>query len=189
MRQLAFLGTGITLGRYTAAELRQGKTSDFKLYKDGQLVGFCELKSPIDDYVFDSPPPGQPAVRRNIPYYRKLGSHVRYAAKQFDAVNKDRELPNILAFVSHAPDIERRDLRLTITGIAVPGAQRMFMLSKRMQHQVIAAARRIDLFLWIDATKGTLEHPSPADGLHQTRALELVGRENEAPAATGIGGA
>jgi ribosomal protein L30 len=46
MRKLAFDGKNIVLEPYSEAELRRGKTPDFKLYKDGELCGYCELKSP-----------------------------------------------------------------------------------------------------------------------------------------------
>lgn len=106
---------------YSNAELKSGKTPDFKLRKDGNLSGYCEMKSPRDDYVFGPPDENGVAVRKNIPYYRKLGSHIRRAARQFDAVNPGHKRPNILVFVNHASDIERRDVIATVTGIPVPG--------------------------------------------------------------------
>src|SRR5579871_5848560 len=101
---------------YSKAELLRGKTPDFKSFKDGKLCGYCELKSPRDDCVFEKPEPGDPAIRENLPIHRKLGAHIRHAGKQFDSVNPDHSVPNIMAFVSHGPDIERRDLHATIAG-------------------------------------------------------------------------
>jgi hypothetical protein len=160
--------------------LKLGKRPDFKLFVDGELRGFCELKSPRDDFIFEPPKEGEAAIRENLPYHRKLGSHVRYAAKQFDAVNPDHRVPNILAFVTHCSDIERRDLIAAIAGLPIPGSnRRLFMLSKKMQQQVLDAARRVDLFLWIDANKRTFQHLSTNSALHQTGALDLLGLENE----------
>jgi large subunit ribosomal protein L30 len=154
MRELVFDPNGIVAEPYSDAELRRGKTPDFKLFVNDSLGGFCEMKSPRDDFMFEMRAEGEAAVRENLPYYRKLGSHIRHAAKQFDAVNPDHKLPNVLTFVTHCPDIERRDLLATIAGLPVPGSdRRLFMLSRKMQQQVLDAARRIDLFLWIDAQK------------------------------------
>jgi large subunit ribosomal protein L30 len=153
MREIVFDANNIVLESYGAAARNKGKTPDFKLVRDGSLQGFCEMKSPRDDFIFEFPEDGDAAVRKDVPFYRKLASHVRRAARQFDAVNPEHALPNILAFVSHSPDIERRDLIATIAGLPVPGAAPVFMLPREMQQEVLEAARRIDLFLWIDAKR------------------------------------
>jgi hypothetical protein len=133
------------------------------------------MKSPRDDFILKAPPPGGVAVRRNLPFYRKLGSHIKYAAEQFEAENSDHAHPNILVFVNHAPDIQRRDLIATIAGLPGPGSNPVFMLSKKMQKQVMDASRQIDLFLRIDATKGTVQHTSATDAKHRKAALKLLG--------------
>ena len=138
------------------------------------------MKSPRDDFVFEKPAPGQAAIRKNLPFHRKLGSHIRHAGQQFDAVNPDHSLPNIMVFVTHAPDIERRDLHATIAGLPAPEpSKRVFMLSRKMQEQVLDAARKVDLFLWIDAEKGTLQHVSVNGAPLQAAALELLGLQND----------
>jgi hypothetical protein len=176
MCELAFDPNSIVPEAYSDAELKKGKTPDFKLFVNGALRGFCEMKSPRDDFIFETPAEDEAAVRENLPYYRKLGGHIRHAAEQFGAVNPDHKLPNVLALVSHCPDIERRDLMATIAGLLVPGSdRRIFMLSRKMQQQVLDAARRIDLFLWIDAQKRTREHLSTNGAPHQTAALDLFG--------------
>jgi large subunit ribosomal protein L30 len=180
MRELAFDANKIVLDSYGAAARKKGKTPDFKLVQGGGIRGFCEMKSPRDDFMFEPPEGGGAAVRKDVPFYRKLASHIRRAARQFDAVNPEHALPNILAFVSHSPDIERRDLIATIAGLPVPGAAPVFMLSREMQQEVLEAARRIDLFLWIDAKKRTCQHLSPNGAAHQTAALNLLKLSNSA---------
>lgn len=182
MRELAFDPNGIALEAYSDAELKAGKRPDFKLLKDGNLVAFCEFKSPRDDFVFEAPGRDGFAIRKNLPFYRKLGSHIRRAAEQLETVNPDHKLPNIMVFVNHAPDIARRDLLATIAGLPVPGGWPLFMLSPKMQAQVTEAARHIDLFLWIDAEKGTCQHLSVSGAAHETAALELLGLRKEADA-------
>jgi large subunit ribosomal protein L30 len=175
MRELAFDKNNLVLEPYDAAALKKGKTPDFKVLKDGKLCGYVELKSPRDDDVLQKPEPGGVAIRKNLPFYRKLGSHIRNAAAQFDAENPDHEHPNILVFVSHTPDIERRDLRATIAGLPIPGGGDMFMLGEKMQKQVIEASRRVDLFLWIDAEGRVCQHLTANDAKHKAKALEMLG--------------
>ena len=180
MRELAFDVNNIVLEPYDDAALKAGKTPDFKILKQENLCGFCELKSPRDDFVFGPPDENGVAIRRDLPFYRKIGSHIRKAAKQFAAVNPDHKLPNILVFVNHSPDIERRDLLATIAGLPVPGGQPIFMLCRKMQEQVLDAARTIDLFLWINARERTCQRLSVGGAAHQASALNLLGRANQA---------
>lgn len=185
MQTLLFDPKGIVLHPCSAAELKTGKTPDFKLFKDGKLCGFCEMKSPRDDYVFGPPNEKGFAVRKNLPFYRKLGSHVRHAGKQFEAVNPGHKFPNIMVFINHAPDIERRDLIATIAGLPVTGGPPLFMLGRKMQKRVGDAARNIDLFLWIDAEKGTCQHVSVNEAPHQQAALDLLDLKREASVQDG----
>src|SRR5258706_4528269 len=104
MRDLIFDKNGIILEPYDAAALNRGKTPDFKLKKDGALCGYCEVKSPRDDEGLEAPAAGGMAVRRNVPFYRKLGNQIRGASQQFDAENSAHVQPNILEFVSHTPE-------------------------------------------------------------------------------------
>jgi hypothetical protein len=178
LRELIFDQNNIVPELYSLAERNQGKTPDLKLHRDGKLGGFCEMKSPKDDFIFENPAPDGFAVRENLPFHRKLGGHIRKAAEQFDAVNPDHSLPNILAIVNHAPEIERRDLHLTIAGLPTGDGKPVFMLSDKMQEDTLKAARRIDLFLWIDAQKRTCQHVSVNGAPHQQAALDLLGLEN-----------
>jgi hypothetical protein len=175
LRDLIFDANGIVLEFYDAAALNRGKTPDFKLLKDGALVGYCELKSPCDDEALEDPPAGGMAVRRNLPFYRKLGNQVRGASQQIDAENPKHDKPNVMAFVSHTPEIERRDLIATIAGLPTSDGKTLFMLGRKKQRQVCEAARKIDLFLWIDATARTCQHLTAADEKHRAAALGLFG--------------
>jgi large subunit ribosomal protein L30 len=175
LRDLICDANGIVLEPYDKAALNRGKTPDFKLMKDGQLVGYCEVKSLLDPETMEDPPEGDMAVRKNLPFYRKLGQHVRGAVKQLDAVNGVHDKPNVMVFVSHTPEIERKDLIATIAGLPLSDGKRLFMLGRKMQGQVCDAARKIDLFLWIDATTGTCLHLTAPDAKHRAAALGVFG--------------
>lgn len=182
LRALAFDPVAILPEPYSDADLKRGKTPDFKLMKDDTLRAYCEMKSPRDDYVFQIPADGGPAIRKNVPFYRKIASHVRNASQQLKAVNPDHDLPNIVAFVSHCRDIERRDLIATIAGLQVPDSnRRFFLLGRKLQKQAINAALSVDLFLWVDAVGQTLQHLSVNGAQHQQAALDLLGLHNEGP--------
>ena len=182
LRELAFDPLAILPQPYSDADRNRGKTPDFKLMKDDLLSAYCEMKSPRDDYIFEKPADGGPAMRKNVPFYRKLGRHVSDAVEQLAAVNPDRKVPNIVAFVSHCPDIERRDLIATISGLQVPDSNRkVFLLGGKLQGQVIEAARNVDLFLWVNAKDRTFQHLSSNGAQHQQAALDLLGLKNKAP--------
>jgi large subunit ribosomal protein L30 len=179
MRKLVFDPQKVTLEPYPEAEVRAAKRPDFKLLKDGELCGFCEMKSPRDDYVFENPLPGEMAVRKDLPFHVKLGRLTRKAGLQFVAANPDQSKPNILVFVNHAPDITRRDLRRTLEGLSVGDGKRVFMLCHKLQKQVSDAAKKVDLFLWIDVEKGTVKQISVDGAPCQQAALDLLGLSNE----------
>ena len=40
-------------------------------------------------------------VAANLPFYRKLGQHIRRANQQLDAENPAHDKPNIMVFISH----------------------------------------------------------------------------------------
>lgn len=171
MEELAFTPNGIELEPYSEEELKRGKTPDFKLNKDGALCGYCELKSPRDDHVLEAPEPGG-VTKRKIPYPKKLANQVCNASAQFKAVNPDHVHPHVLVFVSHSPNIQRRDLLATIAGLDNGPP---FMLGKKLQHKVWAAARNIDLFLWIDAKGRVVQHLVANDAKHKSEALAMFG--------------
>jgi uncharacterized protein YbaP (TraB family) len=63
----------------------------------------------------------------------------------------------------------------------VSGGQQIFMLSRKMQEEVMDAARSIDLFLWINAQKRTCQHVSVNGAAHQASALDLLGLNQVTP--------
>jgi hypothetical protein len=167
MRVLIFDANGIALESYDAAALKRGKTRDFKLTKDANWLAIANSSRRGTSTFFENPPAGDSVVRRNVPFYRKLGNQVRGDSQQFGAENPKHDKPNVMVFVSHTP--ERKDLIATIAGLPVPGGDTQFMLGKKMQRQVCEAARKIDLFLRVDATAGTCRTSPPL-----TRSIALL---------------
>ena len=78
------------------AELRSGKTPDFRVYQGERLVFYCKAKYVQDDDWLDKQ--FEHAHRLELfgglppnPIYNQLAAHIHQAAKQFDAVNRDHE--------------------------------------------------------------------------------------------------
>jgi hypothetical protein len=181
MQELIFQPSDVELQRFSKEEMAKGKTPDFKLMKGSELCGYCELKSPRDDWVFEFPDdikPGESVTEtRRSPTSNNLARQIESAGEQFDAVNPDHKLPNVLVLVNHAAGRTRSDLHVTVTGIRVPAGPRLYTLKPDKQRKVWEAARRVDLFLWIDAEKRTCQHVYPDDAVHRAAACRLLGIE------------
>jgi Ribosomal protein L30p/L7e len=174
MRKLIFEGKNVTLVPFSHEELKQAKCPDFKLTKKGNLCGYCEVKFPRDEFIFGKPAPGEWAIRNNLPYHVKLGRLIRKAALQLTRANPDHTQANILVFVNHAPEMEMKDLHATIRGLPMGNGKWLPVLCRKLQEHVLEAATEIDIFLWIDAEKGTLQHVSVVGAPHQRAALDLL---------------
>ncbi|HEX3115746.1 MAG TPA: hypothetical protein VHQ48_09725 [Bradyrhizobium sp.] len=116
---------------------------------------------------------------RSSPTSNNLARQIESAVEQFDAVNPDHKLPNVLAIVNHAAGRTRSDLHITVTGIQVPDGPRLYTLKLDRQKQVWEAARRVDLFLWIDSQNRTCQHVYPDDAVHRVAACDLLGYRDQ----------
>jgi hypothetical protein len=181
MQELIFEPCNVVLQPFSNEEMTKGKTPDFKLMKGSELCGYCELKSPRDDWLFEFPDDIKPSESvtevRPSPTSNNLARQIESAVEQFDAVNPDHKLPNVLVLVNHAAGRTRSDLHVTVTGIRVPDGARLFTLKPAKQKRVWVAARRVDLFLWVDAQKRTCQHVYPDDAVHRAAACRLLGIE------------
>jgi hypothetical protein len=122
--------------------------------------------------------PGESVTKtRPSPTSNNLARQIESAVEQFDAVNSDHKLPNVLVIVNHAAGRTRSDLHVTVAGIQVPDGPRLYTLKPDRQKQVWEAARRVDLFLWIDAQNRTCQHVYPDDAVHRAAACALLGIE------------
>lgn len=81
---------GLYCIRFSKAEMRQGKTPDYRVYKNNELKFFCEVKT-VEAI----------GVGGDDPVFNKLTDDIHEAMKQFNAVNLEENYPNVLAFVNH----------------------------------------------------------------------------------------
>jgi hypothetical protein len=104
----------------------QARRPDFRVLSPhgradlGGLAANIEVKSPRDDLLdemVEQAPQGVVVghVRRD-PAVDRIARHIKSAVGQFDAVNPDRVLPNILVEVNHADAGNYGDLGEAITG-------------------------------------------------------------------------
>jgi hypothetical protein len=153
--RLLFAEHGIDPVRYSKAEIRAGRTPDLKMMLAGRLVGFCELKSPRDDWLDEILEGAAPfelrGGSRKDPIFNRIGRQIEKAATQFDAVNPNHELPNVLVFLNHDDASNSNDLVETLTGeFRTTTGQRIATVKNVSEGRLKAVKDRIDLFIWID---------------------------------------
>lgn len=148
--------------RFSKHERRRGKTPDFRVYRGDTLTCYCEVKSIEEDTWLDEQlegaAPGEiVGGARNDPVFNRLTTDIDIAAKQFDAVNPNADVPNILALVNHDSMCDELDLIGVVTGkfLADDGtAHRIYQ--KFSEGKIKSAKFRIHLFCWIE--EGRVRH-------------------------------
>jgi len=112
---------GLRAERFSKTETRQGKTPDFRVFKDDEFVLYCESKHvQYDDWLDKQLENAKPleivgGLRRD-PIFNRLASHIHEAAKQFHAVNAVHGFPNALIFTNSDTHCGFTDLLVAITG-------------------------------------------------------------------------
>jgi hypothetical protein len=112
---------GLKAERFSVAEIGQGKTPDFRIFKSGDLVAYCEAKHvQHDDWLDRKLEIARPLELvggvRHDPIFNRLVGHIHKAYKQFKAVNPNREYPNVIVFMNSDSQCDNRDLVAVMTG-------------------------------------------------------------------------
>jgi len=136
-------------------ERRRGKTPDFRVYRGEEFQFYCEVKSIARDNWLDSQLQAAPKESivggvRNDPVYNRLTDDIHQAAKQFDAVNPEDKVPNVLVFVNHDSICDRQDLIGVLTGNFVTedgSAHRVY--AKFSEGRIKRDKSRIHLYCWL----------------------------------------
>ena len=146
---------GLTPKRFTKAERRKGKTPDFRVMRGENLLAFCEVKSPQDDWLdtqLEEATNGEiVGGHRKDPVFNRLSRIVEKATSQFDAVNASRDVPNILILINHDDMSYFGDLRETITGMfhSEDGSRHPTVLPVS-EGKIKELRTRIDAYFWYD---------------------------------------
>lgn len=177
---------GLKAERFSKEELRKGKTPDFRVFKSGELVSYCEAKHVqhddwLDKQLREARPLEIVGGLRADPIYNRLTEHIHKAAQQFAAVNPARELPNVLVFVNSDKVCDNRDLVSVMTGDAhIEGGGAEPIYTAYSEGRIREEKFTIDLYVWFDEDKGEGQkgfHYFIADGKHYGRLCELLGSD------------
>ena len=158
VEELIFAPKGLALQRFSHSETVTGRTPDIRVLRKGKLAALCEVKSPRDDWLDNqldvAPPLELVGGLRPDPTFNRVARHVEKAATQFDAVNADLAVPNILVFVNHDRASHFGDLRETLTGMFhAEGGERFETMNYISEGRLAEPKKRIDLYAWIDGRK------------------------------------
>ena len=145
--------------RFTGAEMAAGKTPDFRVFSGSDLQLYIEVKSPEEDTwlcdKLDEAVPGEiVGGLRNDPSFNRLTAHIHKARKQFDAVNLNEVVPNVLAFYNQDQNSGFLDLLAVTTGNFFSKDGSVFPIYKNYSEgRVKKDVERIHLFIWLDQHK------------------------------------
>jgi len=136
-------------------------TPDFEVLQNNIPIAYCELKSPRDDFLDEliekSCPLEIVGGLRNDSIFNRIQRQAIKSAKQFQAINQNRALPNILCYVNHDDLSNFNDLRETFTGFfyANNGARHQTM--PHVASRLNIAKNHIDLCIWINSKDKIIE--------------------------------
>lgn len=143
---------GIVLERIEATA--EGPRPDFRMLSWKGFAGFCEVKSPRDDWLDEqfekTPPLTLVGGLRADPTFTRIARNIEKAVRQFDAVNPDHGVPNVLILVNHADASNYNDLYETVTGNARATSGEEYPFHKHTADRLGDKRGRIDLYLWVD---------------------------------------
>jgi hypothetical protein len=155
-----FLSTyDFEIKKFDKNRMRTGKTPDFKVFKHGSLIFYCEVKNPekdvwLDRLISEAKPGEIVGGLRRDPVFNRLTTHIHSARKQFDAVNQAETLPNVLAFYNEDKNSDFWDLLAVTTGNAYAESGAVLPIYKIISEgRVKADLMKIHLFIWFDNDK------------------------------------
>src|SRR5216110_3025166 len=101
--------------RFSKEERRRGKTPDFRVFARADLVAYCEAKHVqydewLDKQLEKAKPQQVVGGLRADPIFNRISNRIHEAAQQFDAVNPDHKIPNVLIFVNSDRHCTAEDL-------------------------------------------------------------------------------
>ena len=112
---------GLIIERFSKEELRSMKTPDFKVFHGEDFAFYCEVKESEEDQwinnkLKDATPGEVVGGSREDPVFNRLTTHIHKARKQFDSVNPEHIIPNVLSFYNSDENYGFNDLLGVVTG-------------------------------------------------------------------------
>ncbi len=172
---------GFTVEQFSKAEMRSGKTPDFRVFRDENFLFYCEVKSSQEDQwleeQLDKADPGElVGGERNDPIFNRLTADIHEAVKQFDAVNGEQNYPNVLALVNHDDMSGINDLLGILTGNFYANDGTAHPIYRQFSHGRIKDEKgRIHLFIWLDDHKPDRLLFSQTDERHHAAVCAAFG--------------
>jgi hypothetical protein len=151
---------GLRAVRFSKAETRQGKTPDFRVFKGTEFVLYCESKHVqydewLDKQLANAQPLEIVGGVRHDPIYNRLADRIHDSAKQFEAVNPDRQFPNVLIFTNSDTQCGFPDLLSVLTGnFQAEGGVVDPIFEQISEGRIREEKLTIDLYVWLNEWKG-----------------------------------
>lgn len=169
---------------FAKREMRDLKTPDFRLSREGVEVALCEVKSFqrdewLEDQLKHAAPGELVGGLRPDPVFNRISNAVHTAFKQFESVNSDHGLLNFLFLVNHDTSAKPEDLDRVLTGFENP---RLGLFDRTCaqfsEGQIREEKHKIDLYVWLDILKngqiGSREYRILGNTEAQERVCELL---------------
>jgi hypothetical protein len=175
---------GFEVSSFAKSEMRDLKTPDFRLSRNGRDVAYCEVKSFQRDEWLENQLKNATSGElvgglRSDPIFNRIGNAVHTAFKQFESVNSDHRLLNFLFLVNHDTSARSKDLDRVLTGLEDPRGGCFDptctqFSDGRIRHEKGA----IDLYVWLDLLKdgrlGSKEYRVLGNPKTQTTICDLL---------------
>jgi hypothetical protein len=167
--------------------MRDLKTPDFRLSREGVELAFCEVKSFqrdawLEDQLKSARAGELVGGLRPDPIFNRISNAVHTAFKQFESVNSDHRLLNFLFLVNHDTSAGYKDLVRTLTGFEDPLNGRFDPTCAQFSEGRIRAEKgKIDVYIWLELLTsgeiGALRHVMGNPETRQT-ACDLLGLDS-----------
>ena len=153
----AFLEShGLEVIPFCKAEVRAGKTPDFKVFNEDQFLFYCEVKS-SNDYWLNQKIAASSELEiiggeRQDPIFNRLSKDIYDAARQFRAVNDSQEHANVLMLINQDALCSFEDLVSVLTGNFYDISGQIYPIYKKWSDGRINDSKRdIHLYIWLDS--------------------------------------
>lgn len=148
---------GLVPKRFEKRERRNGKTPDFKvLSKSDELLFYCETKTISEDMWLNEqldlvPPCTIVGGLMNDPTFNNIANKIHEAVTQFNAVNANLGVPNVLFFVNHEKGYNFGDLLAVLTGDFYANSGVKYPIYRKFSEGRIKNDKgKIHLYLWFE---------------------------------------
>ena len=148
-------GKGFEAGPFAKNEMKEIKTPDFRLSRDGVEMALCEVKSFQRDEWLENQLQNAASGEvvgglRPDPIFNRISNAIHTAFRQFESVNSDHRLLNFLFLVNHDTSAKPDDLDRVLTGYENP---RMGLFEPTCVQYSAGRLRneksQIDLYVWL----------------------------------------